>query len=111
MSKGCNRQDAEKARQLRSRLIEILNVPLRVRLQFRLVCGLADDLFERLAPPRQDASFPMLRSRIVQILTGNPAASLTRRRAQTWCSLFVAPCAPEGTLPVFTRCGLAERTF
>jgi hypothetical protein len=27
-------QDAEKVRQLRSRLIEILNVPLRVRLRF-----------------------------------------------------------------------------
>ena len=39
-------QDAEKARQLRSRLIEILNVPLRVRLQFRFACGLADSLFE-----------------------------------------------------------------
>ncbi len=38
-----------------------------------------------------------LRSRIVQTLNGDPAASLTRRRAQTWCSLFVAPCAPEGT--------------
>ena len=34
-------QDAEKARQLRSRLIEILNVPQRVRLRFRLACGLA----------------------------------------------------------------------
>jgi len=40
-----------------------------------------------------------------------PGRLTTRRRAQTWCSLFVAPCAPEGTLPVFTRCGLAERTF
>ena len=39
-------QDAEKARQLRSRLIEILNVPLRVRLRFRFACGLADTLFE-----------------------------------------------------------------
>ncbi len=39
-------QDAEKARQLRSRLIEILNVPLRVRLRFRFACGLADSLFE-----------------------------------------------------------------
>jgi hypothetical protein len=34
-------QDAEKARQLRSQLIEILNVPPRVRLRFRLACGLA----------------------------------------------------------------------
>ena len=40
------RQDAEKARQLRSRLIEILNVPQRVRLRFRFTCGLADSLFE-----------------------------------------------------------------
>jgi hypothetical protein len=37
------------------------------------------------------------RSRIDQILNGDPAASPTRRRAQTWCSLFVAPYAPEGT--------------
>jgi hypothetical protein len=40
------KQDAEKARQLRSRLIEILNVPLRVRLRIRFACGLADSLFE-----------------------------------------------------------------
>src|SRR5437868_15004223 len=39
------------------------------------------------------------RSHVVQILNGDPAASPTRRRAQTWCSLFVAPCAPEGTPP------------
>ena len=38
-------QDAEKARQLRSRLIEILNVPLRVRLRFRFACGLAGRAF------------------------------------------------------------------
>ena len=43
------------------------------------------------------------RSRLVQTLNGDPAASLTRRRAQTWCSLFVAPCAPEGTSPVSIR--------
>ena len=36
-------QDAEKARQRCSRLIEILNVPPRVRLRFRLACGLAWD--------------------------------------------------------------------
>jgi hypothetical protein len=41
-------QDAEKGRRLRSRLIEILNVPLRVRLRFRFACGLADGLFEHL---------------------------------------------------------------
>ena len=40
-----------------------------------------------------------LRSRLARVLNGDPAASLTRRRAQTWCSLFVAPCAPEGTPP------------
>jgi hypothetical protein len=39
-------QDAEKVRQLRSRLTEILNVPPRVRLRFRFACGLADSLFE-----------------------------------------------------------------
>src|SRR5437870_13408787 len=53
----------------------------------------------------------MLRSRIVQTLKGGPAASLTRRRTQTWCSLFVAPCAPEGTPRPFTRCGLAGGVF
>src|SRR6266513_3484389 len=42
----------------------------------------------------------MQRSRFIEIPNGDPAASLTRRRAQTWCSLFVAPCAPEGTPPV-----------
>jgi hypothetical protein len=36
-----------------------------------------------------------------------PGRLTTRRRAQTWCSLFVAPCAPEGTPRAFTRCGLA----
>ena len=34
-------QDAEKVRQRRSRLIEILNVPERARLRFRYACGLA----------------------------------------------------------------------
>jgi len=43
----------------------------------------------------------MQRSRFIEIPNGDPAASLTRRRAQTWCSLFVAPCAPEGTPPGF----------
>ena len=37
--------DTEKVRQLRSRLIEILNVPLRVRLRFRFACGLAGRSF------------------------------------------------------------------
>ena len=41
------------------------------------------------------------RSPLGHILNGDPAASLTRRRAQTWCSLFVAPCAPEGTPAVW----------
>jgi hypothetical protein len=43
------------------------------------------------------------RSRFIEILNGDPAASLIRRRAQTWCSLFVVPCAPEDTPPVSTR--------
>ena len=38
-------QDAEKVRQLRSQLIEILNVPPRVRLRVRLACGLAGQPF------------------------------------------------------------------
>ena len=40
-----NLQDAEKVHQLRSRLVEILNVPLRVRLRLRLACGLAERPF------------------------------------------------------------------
>ena len=54
----------------------------------------------RPTPARRDALFPMRRSGLESILNGDPAASPTRRRAQTWCSLFVAPCAPEGTPPV-----------
>jgi hypothetical protein len=38
---GGHWQGAEKVRQQRSRFIEILNVPQRVRLRFRLACGLA----------------------------------------------------------------------
>ena len=34
-----------------------------------------------------------------------------QRRTHTWCSLFVAHCAPEDTPQPFTRCSLAERTF
>src|SRR6267143_6667321 len=53
---------------------------------------------------KQDAEkVRQLRSQLIEILNGDPAASPTRRRAQTWCSLFVAPCAPEGTPPVSTR--------
>jgi hypothetical protein len=43
------KQAAEKIRQLRSRLIEILNVPAMVRLRFRFACGLANGLFEQPA--------------------------------------------------------------
>ena len=39
-------QDAEKVRQRCSRLIEILNVPQRVRLRFRFAGALLDGLFE-----------------------------------------------------------------
>ena len=61
---------------------------------------------------RQDAEKSRQpRSRIVQTLNGDPAASPTRRRAETWCSLFVAPCAPEGTPRAFARCGLAGQNF
>ena len=49
---------------------------------------------------KQDAEkVRQLRSQLIEILNGDPAASRTRRRAQTWCSLFVAPCAPKGTPP------------
>jgi hypothetical protein len=43
-----------------------------------------------------------------------PGRLTTRRRAQTWCSLFVAPRAPEGTPRAITRWGRAGwhfRTF
>jgi hypothetical protein len=40
-------------------------------------------------------------------LQRRPGRLTTRRRAQTWCSLFVAPCAPEGTPQASTRSGLA----
>ena len=43
------------------------------------------------------------RSRLIEILNGDPAASPTRRRAQTWCSLFVTPCALDGRPQVSTR--------
>ena len=38
----------------------------------------------------------MLRSQLIEILNGDPAASLTRRRAQTWCSLFRRTVRPRG---------------
>ena len=51
----------------------------------------------------QDADKPLQqRFRLVQTLNGDPAASPTRRRAQTWRSLFVAPRAPEATPPVLS---------
>src|SRR5216683_3214823 len=62
-------------------------------------------------PARQDAPFPDFRSLLDKILNGDPAASPTRRRAQTWCSLFVAPCAPEGTPPVLSRLRPRWMTF
>src|SRR5437660_6022630 len=40
------------------------------------------------------------RSRLLQTPQRGPGRLTTRRRAQTWCSLFVAPCAPEGTPPL-----------
>jgi len=44
-------QAAEKVRQRRSRLIEILNVPQRVRIRFRLACGLAGRPFWAACAP------------------------------------------------------------
>src|SRR6185295_12297331 len=53
-----------------------------------------------------------LHSHLEQVLNGDPAASPTRRRAQTWCSLFVAPCAPEGTPPAcFSAAALLDSLF
>src|SRR5437773_4863174 len=57
----------------------------------------------KTASSPRDAPFPDFRSLLDKILNGDPAASPTRRRAQTWYSLFVAPCAPEGTPPVFSH--------
>ncbi len=68
-------------------------------------------LLSRPTSARRDVAFPMYRSRIVHIPQLGPGRLTTRRRAQTWCSLFVAPCAPEGIPPGVTRCDLAERTF
>ena len=42
-------QDAEKVRQLRSRIVQILNVPQRVRLRSSLAAALLDGLFEHPA--------------------------------------------------------------
>jgi hypothetical protein len=38
-------------------------------------------------------------SPLESILNGDSAASPLGGAAQTWCSLFVAPCAPEATPP------------
>ena len=51
--------------------------------------------------PNQDAEkVRQRRSRIAGNPQRGPGRLTTRRRAQTWCSLYVAPCAPEGTPPV-----------
>ena len=42
-------QDAEKVRQRRSRIVQILNVPQRVRLRSSLAAALPDGLFEHPA--------------------------------------------------------------
>jgi hypothetical protein len=41
-------QDAEKVRRLRSRIVQTLNVPQRVRLGPSLAAALLDELFEHL---------------------------------------------------------------
>ena len=43
------KQDAEKVRQRRSRIIQILNVPQRVRFRSSLAAALLNGLFEHLA--------------------------------------------------------------
>jgi hypothetical protein len=45
-----NKQQAEKVRRLRSRIVQTLNVPLRVRLGPSLAAALPDELFE---PPAE----------------------------------------------------------
>ena len=40
------RRDAEKAHQLRSRIVQTFNVPQRVRLRLSLAATLLDELFE-----------------------------------------------------------------
>jgi hypothetical protein len=95
----------------RSQPEKILNVFQRIRLRFFRACGLASGhtsfASSRMAMSNrllQDAEkVRQLRSRLIEILNGDPAASPTRRRAQTWCSLCVAPCAPEGTPPILIR--------
>jgi hypothetical protein len=42
-------QDAEKGRQRRSRIVQILNVPQRVRFRSSLAAALLDSLFEHPA--------------------------------------------------------------
>jgi hypothetical protein len=44
-------QNAEKVRQHRSRIVQTLNVPLRVRLRPSLAAALLDSLFEHSAQP------------------------------------------------------------
>ena len=43
------KQDAEKLRQRRSRIVQILNVPERVRLRSSLAAALPDEIFEHPA--------------------------------------------------------------
>jgi len=49
-------QDAEKSSQRRSRIVQTLNVPLRLRLRAFTRCGLADSLFEHPAQGYRIAS-------------------------------------------------------
>ena len=67
----------------------------RINLPYSRLCATVK---KRQTEVEQDAEkVRQRRSRLEQVLNGDPTASLTRRCAQTWCSLFVAPCAPEGT--------------
>ena len=74
-----SKQAAENGHQLRSRLANILNVPQRVRLRCSASpAALLDDHFEQLLIT-ETISNCVLDS--TMILNGDPAASLTRRRA------------------------------
>mgnify|MGYP001582117684 CR=1 FL=1 len=48
-------QDAETVRQRRSRIVQILNVPQRVRLRSSLAVALLDSLFEHPANLKHEA--------------------------------------------------------
>src|SRR4029077_4139702 len=60
---------------------------------------LKKSLFSPAQPLRAETRFPRSAFSHRSDPQRGPGRLTTRRRAQTWCSLFVAPCAPEGTPP------------